>query len=257
MRKCHTISDRVVSVLEKAKAHGVKIALATGRPSFAANDIVRQLGVNAPSMYFSGSCIIDHRNREFLDLIELKTATVAKIIEFASREEIPCELYDSSDYYIRKKSPFAELHAHYLGKEAIECSLEEITTPILKGVFILNGEEREEKISKIKQAFQSETIGIAYGAAHKEISYVNITSPKAERSYAFSRITELLEVSPLEVIAFGDGQSDMPFLRLAGCGVAMGNAPDEVKEAADVTTEHVENDGVASFLESHLDRFFN
>ena len=47
------------------------------------------------------------------------------------------------------------------------------------------------------------------------------------------------------MLAIGDGRNDIEMLRWAGRGVAMGQAPLEVQEAADVVTETVRNDGVA------------
>ena len=46
------------------------------------------------------------------------------------------------------------------------------------------------------------------------------------------------------VFAFGDGLNDIEMLQAAGCGIAMGNAADEVKQHADLVTEHVDDDGL-------------
>lgn len=51
-----------------------------------------------------------------------------------------------------------------------------------------------------------------------------------------------------EIMAFGDGENDLPMLELAGIGVAMGNGSAEVKAAAGYTTDTVENDGVSKAL---------
>ena len=51
-----------------------------------------------------------------------------------------------------------------------------------------------------------------------------------------------------EVMAFGDGENDIDMLRFAGIGVAMGNACDAVKAAADYVTDTVDNDGIAKAL---------
>lgn len=51
-----------------------------------------------------------------------------------------------------------------------------------------------------------------------------------------------------ETMAFGDGGNDIEMLRHAGIGVAMGNASDEVKAAADIVTTSVDDDGVAQVL---------
>ena len=55
-------------------------------------------------------------------------------------------------------------------------------------------------------------------------------------------------VSAADVLAFGDGRNDIEMLRWAGRGVAIGDAPEEVKAAADDVTESVDRDGPAAEL---------
>ncbi len=55
-----------------------------------------------------------------------------------------------------------------------------------------------------------------------------------------------------EAMAFGDGGNDIQMLRHAGIGVAMGNANDEVKAAADIVTKSVDDDGVADILNKYI-----
>lgn len=56
-------------------------------------------------------------------------------------------------------------------------------------------------------------------------------------------------ISVEETIAFGDGENDMDMLRFAGIGVAMGNAEEKVKAAADYVTADIDDDGVAKALQ--------
>ena len=51
-----------------------------------------------------------------------------------------------------------------------------------------------------------------------------------------------------EIMAFGDGENDIEMLKFAGVGVAMGNASDEVKAAADYVTESVDDNGIENAL---------
>ena len=51
-----------------------------------------------------------------------------------------------------------------------------------------------------------------------------------------------------ETMSFGDGGNDVPMLRHAGIGVAMGNAADDVKQHADYVTSSVDEDGIMNAL---------
>ena len=67
-----------------------------------------------------------------------------------------------------------------------------------------------------------------------------------------ARSAERLGVAAADVLAIGDGRNDVEMLQWAGRGVAMGQAPLEVQEAADFVTATVEDDGAAM----ELDRWF-
>lgn len=62
------------------------------------------------------------------------------------------------------------------------------------------------------------------------------------------RYLEDAGISPEEIIAFGDGENDMEMLQFAGIGVAMGNAEEQVKQAADYITSDIDDDGIAKAL---------
>ena len=52
-------------------------------------------------------------------------------------------------------------------------------------------------------------------------------------------------------MAFGDGHNDIDMLKLVNIGVAMGNAKDKVKEAADEVTDDIDHDGIYQALKRH------
>lgn len=67
---------------------------------------------------------------------------------------------------------------------------------------------------------------------------------KASKVNAVQLVLRKYIIDPLEAIAIGDNFNDMDMIEFAGCGVAMGNAPDAVRAAADYVTDTNNNDGV-------------
>ena len=76
----------------------------------------------------------------------------------------------------------------------------------------------------------------------------DIIAGSGGKAVAVQKVLSNLGLTTAEAMAFGDGDNDMEMLRLVGTGVAMGNAPDKVKAAADYVTGHVDEDGLAEAL---------
>jgi len=81
--------------------------------------------------------------------------------------------------------------------------------------------------------------------------YYEFTPLGVDKSRALRETFAALGIDQSEIAAFGDAQNDRTMLEWAGCGVAMGNAVDEVKEIADYVTLSCDEDGIAAALE-HL-----
>ncbi len=81
---------------------------------------------------------------------------------------------------------------------------------------------------------------------------VEINAQDATKGKALLALANHLGVSQTKTYAFGDGLNDIPMLRDAGTGIAMENATDTVKAAADTVTGLCDADGVAQYIETHL-----
>lgn len=80
-------------------------------------------------------------------------------------------------------------------------------------------------------------------------TYLEIVAQNVQNSSAIDILIKAHGVTKEEIMAFGDNYNDVDMLRYAGIGVAMGNAPDEVKAAADVITLSNDEDGLKAILE--------
>ena len=91
--------------------------------------------------------------------------------------------------------------------------------------------------------------GISVSAVWSSDSSMEITHPDAQKGIALEALCGLLDIPPENTMALGDSGNDESMLKKAGLGVAMGNAPDFIKAAADAVTESNENDGAAIAIE--------
>ena len=80
---------------------------------------------------------------------------------------------------------------------------------------------------------------------------IDIITKGSGKDAAIRRYLEETGLRREEVIAFGDGLNDIAMLRYAGIGVAMGNAEEAAKEAADYVTDHIDRDGIEKALKHY------
>ena len=83
-------------------------------------------------------------------------------------------------------------------------------------------------------------------------AWLDINPEGVSKGAALEAIRRLIGVEPMHTVAVGDQRNDLEMLRWAARGVAMGNAPDEVKDAADEVTLGVDEDGLVPILKSLL-----
>ena len=80
----------------------------------------------------------------------------------------------------------------------------------------------------------------------------DVTIAGFDKGDAILQVAERLGVPPENTYAFGDGKNDIEMLSTVGCGIAMGNACNEVKSCANKVTDTVNNDGVAVGIENYI-----
>ena len=124
----------------------------------------------------------------------------------------------------------------------------------MKAHLILNEEDEAGALEQLRPRLPGLRFSVAHGAAHPEISFVNVTSAAAQPAAMLEQIAATLEVPMTDVVAFGDGASDIPVLKRAGVGIAMANAKQVVHDAADFITKSVDDDGVRYAVDLLLKR---
>ena len=81
---------------------------------------------------------------------------------------------------------------------------------------------------------------------------VDFTHSGVDKAAATQELSGMIEVDTSSMVGIGDSYNDIPLLRLCGLGIAMGNAPDELKAVADYVAPPVEEDGLAVAIEQFV-----
>lgn len=114
---------------------------------------------------------------------------------------------------------------------------------IIKAMILDEKEKLDEAIKNIPKEYFKK-----YNALRTVSFIFEFMNKDCSKSNALKALCKHLDISPNEVIAFGDGDNDIDMLQFADIGVAMGNASHYVKSKADYITLSNEEDGIADVI---------
>lgn len=230
------MSPKTKEALNKLQQNGVKICIATGRATVT---IPKFEGVKFDlTVAFNGSvCIL---NDEFIVNKMIPTKEVFKIIDNAAKMGKPIAVATNNrivtngcDEALKEYFEVANLSA--TPSEEFESALKEDVYQFMIGC-------NKSEWDRVLEGTQSAKIAAWWDCA------VDIIPKESGKGNAIKKVLEYFNLSVEESIAFGDGGNDVDMLLAAGTGVAMGNAADSVKAAADEVCGSVEDDGVYHYL---------
>lgn len=247
INKHYQVSSGTKEEIRRVTSKGLTVSIASGRPYFAAKDLITELGIRTPCSMFGGAVLVDPVNNNLLNQDLFVADDIWPIVQKARELSLHTELYTMNDYFVERETKYIDIHAGYLGVRAKIADLEQVAKkmPVVKVVIIIDIADQVSLRSQLSANFPGVHFGYSCGAAHPDILFANGISPKASKEKSFAMAIKAMGLNANQVMAIGDSTSDLIFMRLAGVGIAMGNAPQEVKNQADYVTLSVEEDGVA------------
>ena len=250
-----TFSPRLIAALEAAHAKGIAIAPVTGRqygllpPAVTGHPVWENLVVTC-----NGGQIWKLGTGEVLYRLDIAETALRQLLGIAEKFHIPLEFSVDGKLHLTKESYDAQLphenlnfHVHTILARSgvIVDSLEPLC-----GLAI-------EKAQlpwippEICSEVEAELRNVAVSAVWSGATSMEITHPDACKANGLAALCRLLDIPMENAMALGDSGNDESILRAAGLGIAMGNAPDFIKSAADAVTETNDNDGAAIAIERY------
>ncbi|WP_241250025.1 HAD family hydrolase [Rhodococcus sp. X156] len=244
------ITPRTLATVRALWQDGVPFVLVTGRPPRWVGPVVDQLGFAPLAVCANGAVLYDTATERVLHSQTLDVALLQRATEIA-REAIPgCGLaaervgaHDSATPQFVTAPGYA--HA-WLNPENTEVSSDELTSEPAVKVLVRHSEMASADMAERLLPLFDGAVDLTYSTNN---GLVELSAPGVTKASGLGRVATQHGVAQTEVIAFGDMPNDVPMLRWAGHGVAMGNAHPAALAAADeVTGSHTE-DGLAQVLE--------
>ena len=237
-----SISPAVREAVDRVLDAGAQVVLATGRSTFGITRVLDMLELprnrddQVLSVASNGSVTFAYPPVEVLTTVTFDASEVVREL----LEHVPNALVAVEEvgvgYRVNRHFPDGEITG-----EMILQSVDELVAEPVTRVIIRDPDATAEEF--IELAEQLGLHGINYYIGWT--AWLDLAPQGVSKASGLESICQRLGVAADDVLVIGDGRNDVEMIRWAGRGVAMGQAPLEVQEAADDVTETVLEDGVA------------
>lgn len=247
-----TVTPKTKDALLAAQQQGMTVALCSARPVPGLYKDMRTLEMEKHHgilIAYNGGKILRADDRTVLHQQSFPCALAKEVLRHLEHYPVVPIIDDGERFYVTDKNAYKVQHECW--NNQMECTevpslTEFLDFDLVKILMSVKPELLLSVLSEIGKPFEDDLVFVRTAPFYIEAMPKGIN--KAE---GLKRTCELLQISPEEVIAFGDAENDLEMIQFAGRGVAMGNACDALKEIADEVTLGNNEDGIAYTL-NHL-----
>ncbi|TCP27797.1 hypothetical protein EV207_11724 [Scopulibacillus darangshiensis] len=240
----HEISNEDMTALKELQEKGYEIILNTGR---AYGDVIKIKAIRnlrVPIFCINGS-VLYSKSDEVLYEATISLLTSKKLFSVLENLDVRILIYTNYGGF-----PCTLPQLHHMGKEDQDTIFQEYhyddilnkeNLKIYKLIALVHYEELE-KIEEVKKVLANK-FDMSLGSSFP--NNVEITSNDAQKGKALLRYQQIMNLSFDEIFAFGDGGNDLSQFEVATTSVAMGNAPLDIQQEADLITKSNDKNGFA------------
>ena len=249
------LSARNEKVLRECIARGIYVVPCTGSIWSGVPEFLRTLPGIQYAITTNGAIVEDVEKHKILDERKLSCAQAVEILELAEKFHTMYDAYVAG--YAYGESRFLEHMDEYAIPDTIQTMIRQTRREVpnvmekvrdtglpVEKINYFFGDQQER--ARARRELQERGDVIVSSSLDNNLE---INAQGATKGEAILRLAKHLGLSRKQTMGFGDGENDMTMIRMAGIGVAMGNAVEALKTEADYVTVTNDEDGVADAIE--------
>lgn len=247
------ITSRNRETLIRAQEQGVRLVLASGRPTYGIVPLANELRMNEFGGFilsYNGGEISNWETGEMIYENVLPNDVVPVLYECAKTHQLSILTYDGAEIITENsKDPYV-LKEAFLNKMAVRETndfLTDITLPVAKCLIVGDADKLIPLESELCIRLQGRI-----NVFRSEPYFLELVPQGIDKALSLEVLLKELGIQREEIIAIGDGFNDLSMIKFAGLGIAMANAQEPVKKAADYITLSNDEDGVAEAIDKFL-----
>lgn len=250
----HQITPATKEIIQRITNElNIPVVLTTARPPQGTFFIHEELALDTPLICFNGALILEKKNGNFEPIFnaEVSHEDLTNIYQKSVHEHINFNLYKQKEWYAHRIDALVEREGNNVRSAPKIANFSSLLT------YWKAANKGAHKIMLMGEPAKLDELEIIFNNLYEhELSihkskpvYLEITHKNASKDRAVKFLAERYSVSMENVVAIGDNYNDTEMIAIAGRGVAMGNAPEEVKKVAHFITKTNNEEGVRFALE--------
>lgn len=245
----YRVRPELLAAIEKCRARGIDLVLATGRLYPSVLPYVKDLGVTLPVIASNGAVVKDPGTGELLYHVPVDKDFAVEALRLTKSDTAQRFVNIRDKFYTDAPEETSRMYSEALKIDFIRVlNLEEAVTEDPTMVVI---RDREEEIARMTELLRQE-LGDKVYLANSKPFFLDINNRRISKGSAITFLCQKLQVDLSEVIAIGDGWNDLEMFRAVGMGAAVANAPDQLKKTADYVCSLPSYQGVIEVIEKFL-----
>jgi len=247
LRQDKRLSKRNVKAVKQAVNAGVQVVIATARPPRSVREIHQMLGLETITINYNGALIHEPSTGDHIFHQPLPPGLSRKIVEAARKKDPEIELsYEILDqWYTDRYDKPQQLETAKAFSPDFIGDLESFIDTTPTKLMLLAPPQRLGGVHQhLKRKF-GKKVSIVISDTH----LLQVVHPQVDKGNALRAVAERLQIDQARVMAIGDAPNDLGMIRWAGTGCAVGNAWQNVRNAADHVVSANDDDGVAEAIE--------
>ncbi len=244
------VTEGTIEAVARLREAGVRFTVTSGRPPRGLARLVELLRITAPVAAFNGGMYVRPDLETVLAQRTVDPEVAREAVDYLLAEGLDVWIYRGPDWFVRR------LDAPRVARERTVVGFDPVVTGDLHGLLDaavkIVGVSEDRRLLARCEAELIARLGSEASAARSASAYVDVTHPEANKGMVVREASRLTGI-PLGAIAtVGDMLNDVPMLKVAGMGIAMGNAAAEVQRFARHVTLSNEDEGFAHAVDAYI-----
>ena len=250
--KNHQLDSYLIELMPLLKQRDIPFVLASARSPLGIAPISKELGITeCPIACYNGALI--SLGDKILSQHTINKKELLLLHDFLKKEfpTVSINVYSGKDWLVNTIDEWVEIEATITGESPKVTSLADFIKDektLVHKLLLIDNTDTIQKLQKILSSIDFPQTNFYLS----KDNYLEVTHNQVSKKQALLELAKYYQLSLSEIMTIGDNYNDIPMIETSGLGVAMGNAPTDVKTCANTVTDSNDQNGVSKAIKLYV-----